>query len=106
MKFLFLYAPLLYLPALYAMPDDISPASPIEARKGENTGRLCDFSDGYYVPWTSCSDAIVKWCRNHAGQSVPKGAWISDGPINGGYKSGKWNVELFGKQSHLTLGRS
>ena len=111
MKLLTIVAPCIYLPMIYAMvAEDTTEISQrnetfdLERREGSHPSRerVCSgSSDGYYVPWEQTSDAIIKWCRAHAGQSVDKGKAIDDGPIKDGpkdgkYFSGSWHVEFYG----------
>lgn len=84
-----------------AAANDPSLPNKLEARGGEN-GRQCDFSDGYYVPWSQCSDAINAWCTKHDGKSVSNGQSIEDVVVNG-YKSGKWDVKFYGEQAIFGL---
>ncbi len=83
--------------ASHALADRSNAYAGLQPRSGGD-GRLCDFTDGYYVDWSDCSLAAAKWCSAHAGQEVTKGNKIDDGNV-AGYRSGHWNVELYGNGS-------
>lgn len=85
---------LVIVAASHTMADH--PARYVSLQKRGGNGRKCDFSDGFYVKWSDCSDAAAKWCSAHADQEVAKGKKIDDGNV-AGYMSGRWHVELYGK---------
>ena len=67
-------------------------------RKGDQSGRQCDFTKGHYVSWDDTITAIMDWCKTYAGTTINRGkskAGMVSGK-NGDYMSGKTKVKLYG----------
>ena len=73
--------------------------------RGNDDGRVCDFSQGYYVSWSDTSEAIKAWCSSHAGQTLGKGTSKSDTvqKTGGTYMAGKQRVKLYGMLIHFRV---